>query len=314
MSGVREHVNLNNFSTFKIGGPARYFYRAETAEAMIAALEAAHQVGVPTLVLGGGSNVLIADAGFDGLVILDRNQSLAIDGATVVCGSGLATMTLLQCAAERGLGGMEFMAGIPGTVGAAVRGNAGAWGHAFSELLLDVELYRDGRQERVAPRQLQFSYRFSLLREQPWVVVGATLQLAPRDRPASAAAVAKIVSDRAARLPTEPSIGSIFKNIELTTTLVDIPRLLKALDLTPAEYHEKTKHGKLPVGLLAERLNLRGTRIGGAMISQKHGNIIINPEGTATADDVVQLIVLMKTRIRDQLGIQLQEEIQYVGF
>lgn len=314
LRGVQENIALKNFSTFKIGGPARYFFGAKTAEDMVAALEAANAANVPVFVLGGGSNVLIADRGFAGLVIHDENVGFHVDGCLAHCGSGLSTMDVLTLAAVLNLGGMEFMAGIPGTVGAAVRGNAGAWGQAFGELVKDVELYREGRREHVASQDLRFSYRSSLLRQKPWVVLGAIVELTPRERTTIDAETAKIVADRQARLPSDPSIGSIFKNIELNSTLVDVPRLLRALDCPPDEYREKTKHGKLPVGLLAERLHMRGRRIGGAQISHKHGNIIINPQGQATAADVVQLISLLKTKIRDQLGIQLEEEIQYIGF
>lgn len=313
LPGLQENVSLKRFSTFTIGGPARYFYRAQTADAMVAALDAAKAANVPVFVLGGGSNVLIADRGFDGLVIHDLNIGCTVEGATVQCGSGLSTMDLLMKAAERGLGGMEFMAGIPGNVGSAIRGNAGAWGHAFGEVLTDVELYRDGKREHVKPESLGFAYRYSILREQPHVVLGATVQLTQRDRAAVDAEVAKIVADRHARLPDEPSIGSIFKNIELDKITLDLPRVLKALEVTEEEFKAKAKY-KLPIGFLTERLNLRGMSVGGVRLSEKHGNVIINPSGTAKAEDVVQLIALIKTKIRNSLGIQLQEEIQYVGF
>ena len=313
LPGLQENVSLKPYSTFKIGGPAKYFYRAQTADAMVAALGAAKAANVPVFVLGGGSNVLIADRGFAGLVIHDLNVECTVDGTSAYCGSGLSTMDLLTKAAAQGLGGMEFMAGIPGNVGSAIRGNAGAWGHAFGEVLADVELYRDGQREHVKPDTLGFAYRYSILREQPWVVLGATVQLATRDRAAIDAEVAKIVADRKARLPEEPSIGSIFKNIELDKITLDLPRALKALDVTEEEFRAKAKY-KLPVGFLTECLGLRGTKVGGVQLSEKHGNVIINPLGTAKAEDVVQLIALVKTKIRNTLGIQLQEEIQYVGY
>lgn len=311
--GLQEHVSLKAYSTFKIGGLARYFYLAQTADAMVAALDAAKAANVRVFVLGGGSNALIADRGFDGLVIHDVNAGCTVEGTSVQCGSGLSTMDLLTRAAAQGLGGMEFMAGIPGNVGSAIRGNAGAWGRAFGELLTDVELYRDGKREHVRPNALGFAYRYSVLREQPHVVLGATVQLSTRERAVVNAEVAKIVADRKARLPDEPSIGSIFKNIELDKITIDLPRVLKALEVTEGEFKAKAKY-KLPVGFLTERLNLRGTKLGGAQLSEKHGNVIINPTGTATAEDVVQLIALVKTKVRNALGIQLQEEIQYVGY
>lgn len=313
LGGVAEDVALEDYSTFKIGGPARYFFVAKNADAMCAALDAAKAAKLAVFVLGGGSNVLISDQGFDGLVMYDKNTGFQSSGSSVHCGSGLSTMDLLTKAAAQGLGGMEFMAGIPGNVGSAIRGNAGAWGRAFGELLTDIELYRDGKREHVKPDALGFAYRYSILRGNPDLVLGATVQLAQRNRAEIDAEVAKIIADRKARLPDEPSIGSIFKNIELGAIPRDRTRLLKALDVTEEEFRAKAKY-KLPIGFLTEHLDLRGTRVGGAMLSQKHGNVIINPDGKATADNVVQLIALIKTRIRDQLGIQLQEEIQYVGF
>lgn len=313
LPGLVENQLLKEYSTFKIGGPARYFYRAESAEAMVRALDAAKAAGVPMFVLGGGSNILISDNGFPGLVIHDTNATCTFDGTTVKCGSGISTMDLLTKAAAQGLGGMEFMAGIPGNVGSAIRGNAGAWGHAFGEVLADVELYRDNKREHIKPETLNFSYRYSILREQPHVVLGATVQLAIRDRAIIDVEVAKIIADRKARLPDEPSIGSVFKNIELDKTEIDLPRVLKALDVTEAEFKAKAKY-KLPVGFITEHLNLRGTKVGGVEISQKHGNVLINPNASAKAEDVVQMIALIKTKVRDTLGVQLQEEIQYVGF
>ncbi|TSC77146.1 MAG: UDP-N-acetylmuramate dehydrogenase [Parcubacteria group bacterium Gr01-1014_31] len=311
---LQENVLLKPYTTFKIGGPARFLCRADSADAMVQALQAAARAELPQLVLGEGSNVLISDAGFPGLVILDRNTEFRIDGATVTCGGGLKTMELLQRCADRGLGGMEFMAGIPGTVGAAVRGNAGAWGKGFGELCQEVTCFLGGAVVQLRPADLQLAYRYSVLRSKPGVVLSVKILLAKRPAEQVAREAADIVRKRNERIPPDPSIGSIFKNIDLKTAQLDEVKLCRALDTTEEEFRAKTKYRKLPVGFLTERLGLRGMRIGGAQLSNQHGNIIINPEQKATADDVAQLIAFIKTRIRNQAGIQLEEEIQYVGY
>lgn len=314
LPGVRENEPIKKHTSSKIGGSARYFFDARDEAALIAALKAAEEYKLPVFVLGNGSNILVSDRGFDGLVIHDGNRSVKIDGETVTAGSGTLTMDLLSACAKRGLGGMEFMAGIPGAVGAAMRGNAGAWGHGFGELCRDARCFQNGTVKVMPASEMQFTYRGSVLSGTPGTVLSATIKLQRREPSTINAEVRAILTKRAARIPKGPSAGSIFKNIELSQTTVDVPRLCKALDITQDEYEQTTRYGKLPVGFLCERLGLQGTRIGGAEISALHANIIVNPEGKATADDVMQLIALVKTRVRNQLGIQLHEEIQFVGY
>ena len=314
LPGVRENEPLKDHTWFKIGGPARYFFDAKNEIAMVSALKIAEQNKLPLFVLGSGSNILVSDRGFDGLVINDLNRSVTIAGQTVTAGSGMLTTDLLLACAKLGLGGMEFMAGIPGAVGAAVRGNAGAWGHGFGELCRELRCYRNGAVEIVPASEMKFTYRGSIFSNQPGAILAAVLELQRRQTSAIDAEVKEILAKRAARIPKDPSAGSVFKNIELNEIPVDVPRLLMALDITQDEYEQNTRYGKLPAGFLSERLGLQGMKIGGAQISTRHANIITNSEGTATADDVMQLIAFVKTRVRNQLGIQLHEEIQFVGF
>ncbi|MDD5110697.1 MAG: UDP-N-acetylmuramate dehydrogenase [Patescibacteria group bacterium] len=313
LPGVQENVPLKGYTSFKIGGPARYFFDARDEAALVAALKVAEEYKLPVFVLGNGSNILVSDRGFDGLVIHNGNRSIKIDGETVTVGSGMLTMALLLECAKHGLGGMEFMTKIPATVGAAVYGNAGAWGHGFGELCREVRCLQNGKVENLSASEMQFTYRGSVLHTHPGTVLSATLSLQRREPAAIMAEVKEILSKRG-RVPHEPSAGCVFRNIELGSTPVEVPRILSALDITKDEYEHTTRFGKLPIGFVLEKFGLRGTKIGGAQISPLHANIIVNAEGRATADDVMQLIALVKTRVRNQLGIQLHEEIQFVGY
>lgn len=309
---MKEHVPLAPLTTFRIGGAARYFYAAKRPDDVAAAYRWAATEGLPVFLLGEGSNVLVADEGFSGLVLKNEDVTFQLAGTTIHCGAGVHLGYLVEQCAEQSLQGAQYLVGIPGTVGGAVRGNAGAWGHAIAELITSVDIFDGVRQRTLSPAQCKFSYRDSMIKRQGHSVLTTHLQLAKGIQTELYAAMREYMTQRAARHPIEPSAGSVFKNI-IVQNITDPERVQRALDLTAVEYSELTNHGKLAVGAIIDRLDLRGTTIGGAKISSRHGNIIINTGG-ATAHDVVALMSLMQQRVRDRLGIQLQAEIELVGF
>lgn len=340
---ITENEPLSNWTTFKIGGPAKYFYKARRSADLLQAVQVAEKLTsrrtngcspsvLPYLILGGGSNILISDKGFDGLVIKVENKEFIVESSErrrhssrqagspsagsanmkVTCGAGLSIAQLLKKTLDAGLVGLEFMARIYGTVGGAVCGNAGAYGQSFGQLVQKAQVYKDGRLQNYTQKQMKYSYRASVIKETGGVIINATLVLSPGDAAASRKEIKRIIAERKEKLPSDPSAGSVFKNIEMDKIKINIARVAKALDVSEQEFKDAARF-KLPIGFIMDKLGLRGKQIGGAAVSEKHGNIIIN-KGNATAEDVIMLISYIKKQVRDKLGIQLQEEIKCIGF
>ncbi|MFA6533662.1 MAG: UDP-N-acetylmuramate dehydrogenase [Patescibacteria group bacterium] len=312
LAGLKENVPLAPYTTFRLGGPARYFVAAKSEAELAAAFLWAKKERLPTAILGGGSNLLVADAGFDGLVIKNENIDYVIEGNRIFAGSGLNLGYLVSQCTENSLTGAEFLVGIPGTVGGAVYGNAGAWGHGIGELVETVKVFEGGKIKQLNQNACQFKYRSSALKEENLPVLSVVLLL----RKSVKEVVEKQVSDylrqrSGGNQPKEPSAGCSFKNVELAK--LKPAKVMKGLGINAAEFAAATKHGKLAVGYILERLNLKDKKIGGAKISPAHCNFIIN-DGTAKAADVAELISYVKQQVRDKVGVQLEEEVQYLGF
>jgi len=254
-------------------------------EDLKAALAFARSEGLTVHLLGGGSNTLVRDGGLRGIAIrLDGFQSLERCGDTVVAGAGVRISRLLAFCCRQGLSGLEILSGVPGTVGGAVWGNAGAWGGQTADPLSEVEIVTAAGDTQVLPRAaIPFRYRASGLPVGS-VVVQATFALAPGDPTTIRRRISGYLVRRNASQPVEfRSAGSIFKN-------------------PPGEY----------AGRLVELAGLKGTRMGNAMISAKHGNYIVNLGG-ARAADVLALVRLAQERVRATTGIDLELEIKVVG-
>ena len=184
----------------------------------------------------------------------------------------------------------------------------------MSNILKSAEIYYQAKVQIYTNEQMGFSYRHSLAKGQPIIILSVVLELQKGDTVKDLAQVKKYEQYRSDTQPQDlPNAGCIFKNIDLSTVEVNKARVIKALDVTEAEYDEKTKFGKLPVSFIFDRLNLKGKTMGGAQVSEKHGAFIVNI-GQARADQVIMLMSDLKMRVRNQLGIQLQEEVQFIGF
>ena len=303
---VLQDVPLAEYCTFKIGGPAKYLFVAETNEDLVRAVTFANKLKIARLLISGGSNVLIADEGFNGLAIILKTSDIIFkEGNKVVADTGVLLMDLVEASVEKGLTGLEWAAGIPGDVGGAVRGNAGAYGGEIKDSVTGVEVMRGSKQFILSNEQCEFSYRHSKFKENNDIIITAEFQLAPGNAKESKQRIEEILSQRNEKIPEGPSAGCVFKNIPITRENKEIFEKLQVPEL----FFER---GKVPTGYLIDELGLRGTKIGGAMISERHGNIIVNTGG-ATASDVLQLLSIMKMKVRDTHGIQLQEEIQYIS-
>lgn len=307
---VKENEPLSKHTNFRIGGPARWFVEAKSEDELLDAIEFAHERSAPFHVIGGGSNTLASDEGFSGVVIQMAMRGVKIAGTTVVAEAGAMSAAVARQTAEAGLQGMEWAISLPGTIGGAVRGNAGCFGGEMRDTVTSVRLLRDGRAFDVGAEELAFGYRESSIKHSKDIVLSVTMELKPGDAEALKAKLAATLEKRKASQPLYAgSAGCIFKNYEIGSD-EDLQRLESAVDILTPEM--KTSR-RVSAGWLIDKLGLKGTRIGQAKISEEHGNFIVNLGG-ATASDVVQIISLAKTRARSEFGINLQEEVHYLGF
>jgi len=287
LPGLEEAVPLAPLCAYGVGGPAEFLYRAETTGALAHAVRMARQVGVPVTVLGRATNVLVGDAGLPGLTVLARNAAHTLDGELLMVEAGAELPGLVSELAGHGLAGLEFAGNIPGSIGGAVVGNAGAYGRAMSDVLVGVHLL-DGTTEHVKePPELDFGYRTSLFKQLPALtVLSATFCLRDGERGALLEEIARDGELRRSKHPLEyASCGSYFKN--------------------PSR--------ELPAARLIEDAGLKGFTTGKARVSEKHANFLVALPG-ATASDIVALAAEVKRRVREQSGYELAEEVRRLGF
>ncbi len=273
-------------TTWRIGGPARWFCRVKSEEGLGCVLAAAAEAEAPLALLGMGSNTLVADEGFPGFVVrLDGDfLQVVIQGERLIAGGGAALGAVCARAARAGLSGIEPISGIPSSIGGAVRINAGAYGAEIFDLLESVRLVSrsEGRRTALAA-EIPHAYRWSKLMESGEIVASATLKLRPAPREAIEAKTREVTEKRRGALPSEPNAGSVFKN-------------------PPGEF----------AGRLVEACGLKGTRHGGAAISTRHANVIVNLGG-ARAADVVALMETMRDTVLRRFGITLFPEVEMLG-
>lgn len=318
----QENIPLAQYSHYKIGGPARYFYIARTVEEIIGAAAKIRGEGLPLFVLAGGTNILFNDEGLDGLVLKPELMTLEEKGNTRVrVGAGVAMPALLDYTIERSLSGLEWAGGLPGTLGGAIRGNAGAFGGEIKDVIqevisLDITREKPKLIRRQGP-ECRFAYRNSVFKEinlNPLpnapqrhpetreIILEAILQLKKGRPGAIKRQIEEKIAYRKEHHPLEhPNIGSIFKNVELA----------KHPHLDKEKFAPVVKQDPFPViptAYLLDQAGLKGKKEGEAMVSEKHPNFIVNL-GQAKAQEVKDLITLVKTTIREQFAIELEEEV-----
>ena len=283
---LEEGVSLSRFTTVGTGGPAKAFARPETLRQLQEALAWAGERDLPVATVGLGSNLLVADEGFDGLVLKLAGELAAAEMADgrLVAGGGAANAVCLHRARAAGLGGFEFACAIPGTIGGGVWMNAGAYGSDWAAIL-ERALVVDGDETRwLGPDELGLTYRHSGLRHGQ-VVARAEFRLEPKTVDEIKATVAELQGLRKAAQPTNKrTFGSVFKN--------------------PG--HELT------AGRMLEACGLKGHRIGGAQVSPRHANFIENIDG-ATSADAVALMAEARRRAHEQFGVELEHEVEFLG-
>ncbi len=307
MIEFQKDTNLSGYSNYRIGGPAKFFFEAKNAEETTAAVELAKDRGLGFFVLGGGTNLLVSESGFDGLVLKPKISFLEADGEFIRAGAGVLMSDLLDFAAHSGLSGLEWAGGLPGTFGGAIRGNAGAFGGEIKDVVAAVESFDAKNLKRITRKNsdCNFAYRSSIFKEKSGeeIVLSATLALRKGDPKKIAAAVQEKINYRLARHPMEyPNIGSIFKNVDLKKVPQKLhSQLAKVIKVDPFPV--------VPTAYLISETGLKGVSFGGAMVSPKHPNFIVNVLD-ATFSDVIQLMDLVKTKVDKKFGIKLEEEVQ----
>ncbi len=309
---ITENEPMARHTSFRVGGSARLYVVLSDPTRIITLIQYLEAVAIPWVVYGGGSNLLVADEGYVGLIIQMANRAFHIEGTHVYAETGLITGLLARKTVEVGLTGFEWAIGVPGTVGGALYGNAGCYGGEMKDRVVSVDVYHVARKERVRLSQdvCAFAYRESLFKRERHVIFGCEMELAFSPDPAqSRAKMESIMKERKEKQPLDQSsAGCAFKNVEYTNES-EIELLLREADV-PATMRERKSLG---AGWLVDQAGLLGQRVGDVEVSQKHGNFMIN-KGQARAQDVIALISLVKRKVRDDFGIELHEEVQYVGF
>ena len=294
---------MKRYTTFKIGGPAKYLVPVKSIEDLQKALEIANQHHLEYFVFGGASNMLVSDEGFDGMAIkIEMNTHSAVDDK-IIADAGAFTAVLARASVDAGLKGFEWAAGIPGTIGGAVRGNAGAHGGDINSTVESVEALVDGEVQHFSNADCKFGYRDSVFKHNGGIILGVTLKLQHDEERGGLKKMMEILDKRHKTQPKGPSSGCIFKKIifeesDASWTGKGIP--------------EEFLAGKyISAGWLIEQAGLKGEKEGGAQVSDVHANFIMNI-GDATSEDVKKLIARIKERVAEKFGIDLEEEIQYI--
>jgi|SRR3989339_1215084 len=301
---IEKNVLLRDYVSFKIGGPAEYFAKVNNSSELTEVLKWAKENNQPIIILGGGTNMLVSDKGLKGLVVKLNLNKLEFIGNKVAVGCGVPLALFLNEALAKNLTGLEFVAGVPGTVGGAIRGNAGTYGLAMGDVLKKIKYLDEDYQVREIDKvQANFVYRHSIFKEKKWIILEADIELASGDILAAKKLVEERLQYRNDTQPKQPSAGCIFKNVRFED--VD----LEALKNKNIEIEKFAKFKKIPAAYLIEKAGLKAYKMGNAQVSDIHANYIVN-SGQATFDEVMMLISFVKQQVRDKYGVQLMEEVQ----
>ena len=278
---------MASHTTFRIGGPADYFVLPETVEELAGILKICKEENVPYFILGNGSNLLVGDKGFRGVVVqLYKNfDGMTIEGTTVTAKAGAMLVRVAKESGKAGLTGLEFASGIPGTIGGAMVMNAGAYGGEMKDVVTEVTiLTKDGKIKKLSGEEMNFRYRGSVVEDEGYIVLEAVMELKEGNLEEIQARMAELTVQRKTKQPIEfPSAGSTFKR--------------------PEGYF---------AGKLIQDAGLRGFQVGGAQVSEKHCGFVINAGG-ATAADVMQLMKEVSDKVNAEFGVTLEPEVKRIG-
>ena len=309
---VKLNEPLSRHTYFKLGGPADLFFEARNSDDLIAAVTSAINFKVPYFVLGGGSNIIVTDKGFRGLIIKNKTGNIQLKGFTgsatkgkvdlkeviVQCDSGVPANKLIRYTVDEGLSGLEEFLGLPGTVGGAIYNNSHHLGHLIGDRVVEVVVIdgSTGNLKKYRSEDMKFDYDYSILHKTHETVVNVSFQLKRGDKKALWDIATAAVKRRSSTQPLGlPSSGCTFKNISIADAMrIGTPDYL------------------LSAGYLIDKAGLKGEKIGGAQVSDVHANFIVN-DGSATTNDVLSLIDVVKDKVKSKFGVDLSLEVVVIG-
>jgi UDP-N-acetylmuramate dehydrogenase len=295
---------LAGYTRFDIGGPAAVLGDATTAAAGQTALLAVAQNGTRHMIIGGGTNLVVSDGGFDGVILRYTGSAIEHEGRKLRVEAGAVLQDVVDCSVALGLKGLETMTGIPGSMGGAVYGNAGAYGHSIQELITAVHATNGEQMRTFSNAGCEFRYRESFFKHhKEWLILSAELQFTEGD-PAELKKIADgIRAIRDAKYPPAMKCaGSIFKNL----IFAELPASAQA-QVPPNLIRE----GKVPSAWFLEQVGVKGLRRGDIQVADYHANLVYN-DGAGTAADLIAVIQELKRRVRERFGFDIEEEVQYV--
>lgn len=315
MIRFQKNVILKKYTTADVGGPAKYFYKATSAPKLMKAVEFANKQNLPILILGGGSNLLISDAGFPGVVIKNEIKGILGFKQILKVGAGTLLSQLVAVTVRQNLAGLQKLAGIPGTVGGAIRGNSGAYGTSIGNCITRVVVFDPQNKKLISltKKQCLFTYRNSIFKKNDLKGVSpqASLIILEGHFKFTKAIgnnlkqeAQKILKDRLSKNYWEgKNPGSFFKNVLVDNLSEEILRLIPK---------EKQIHGKIPAGFLLESVGAKGMKSGKVEVSSNHANLFINT-GDGKASDFIKLASILAKKVKEKYGITLEPEVQLVG-
>lgn len=303
---IRRGAPLAEYTRFGVGGPADLLIDADTDSDFVRVAAELRAGGTPTLVIGGGTNLVVSDDGFRGAVLRFTGAEIAVDDHQVTVESGAELQRLVDFTIAHGLTGIHTMTGVPGWVGGAVYGNAGAYGTSIDGAVATVRFFDGGSIRTFSNAECRFTYRESIFkRNRDWTIFSATLCMGDGDPSELKTRADEILSIRNAKYPpTMKCAGSIFKNLLFAQLPVEVQAQVPP---------HMIKGGKVPSAWFLEQAGVKGLRNGGIVVADYHANLIYN-EGTGTATQIREVITDLKARVRSRFGFELEEEVQYVGF
>jgi UDP-N-acetylmuramate dehydrogenase len=303
---VWEGALLSAHTRFGIGGPAKLYVEAASEEGFRAVLKITRSIGAPLTVIGSGTNLIVSDEGFDGIVLHLTAKTVDCEGSMVRAQAGGELQTLVDYCIDLGLAGLETMTGIPGSVGAAIYGNAGAYGHSIDERVDEVRFLDGDSVRTMTGLECRFRYRESIFKQhKDWIILSVTLRMTPAPATKLREIADGILKVRLEKYPLDMKCaGSIFKNLILAELPESVRRQIP---------DRVVREGKAPSAYFLEQAGAKGLRNGGIRVADYHANLIYN-DGSGTARELRAVIDELKARVRGQFGLELEEEVQYVGF
>lgn len=304
MLNFRDNYPLSQVTTLQIGGPAKKFVVVKTLNEFIEAIQFAKENNLQFLVIGGGSNLLISDEGADLLIIKNEASGIEQDGEILKVKSGTITQDLVDYSAKNGLSGLQKLSGLPGTIGGAIFGNAGAYGQTISDHLISISVFDGEKKVRLDKDQCKFNYRYSIFKENGFTILEAEFKLEKADPEILQKEAKDIFDQRQIKYPVGMKCpGSFFKNLIASELPAEVLK-----NIPP----EKIVHGKIPAGALLEEVGAKGQSLDGIEISSKHANLFIN-KGNGTAKSFIELAKQMRDKVKERFGITLESEVKLIN-